>query len=125
MGVDRIVYDEIDFSDKKVLKELMYSRAVFENTVYSSSSSTYDRIEPNNLFYDNIMFLYMDLDRLIYSAGLTDKNIELLELVMSGYTVSYIYNNFKGYNESATIKMFNRALDKIVDKNKRNEVKKA
>lgn len=118
------MYDSIDFSDKDTLKQLLYSRASFESTGYASRSSAFDRNEPNNNLYTEIMIMYMDLDELINSSGLTDKNMRLINLIMSGYTVSYIYENFENYDENATIKMFSRILDKISKTHRNKEVRK-
>lgn len=108
------MYDSIDFSDKDTLKQLLYSRASFESTGYASRSSAFDRNEPNNNLYTEIMVMYMDLDILISKSGLTDRNMRLLNLVMSGYTISYIYKNFENYDKKSTSQMFNRALEKII-----------
>lgn len=108
------LYNRIDFTNKATLKQLLYSRAQFESTGYASRGSAFDRNEPSNNLYTEIMVVYMDLDSLIEKARLTDKNMRLLNLVMNGYTVSYIYENFENYDENSTIKMFGRVLDKLI-----------
>ena len=123
MSRNRELYDNIDFSDMDTLKQLMYSRASFESTGYASRASAFDRNEPNNSLYTDIMIVYMDLDELIKESRLTDKNIELINLVMSGYTISYIYNNFQDYDKSATRKMFYRVLDRIATTCRNKEVR--
>lgn len=121
---NRDVYSRIDFSNKDTLKQLMYSRASFESTGYASRASAFDRNEPSNNLYTDIMIVYMDLDRLIEESDLTKRNMRLINLVMSGYTISYIYENFENYDENATIKMFGRILDKIAMTHSNKEVRK-
>lgn len=108
------LYNRIDFTNKATLKQLLYSRAQFESTGYASRGSVFDRNEPSNNLYTEIMVMYMDLDALIGKSGLTDKNMRLLNLVMNGYTISYIYKNFENYEKKSTSQMFNRTLEKII-----------
>jgi hypothetical protein len=42
---------------------------------------------------------------------------------MSGYTISYIYNNFENYRKRATISMFDRTLEKINETQRSKEAK--
>lgn len=117
------LYDRIDFKDRNTLKQLIEMREQFISTSFSSRGSAYDRNEPNQMFYDDIMLVYLDLDALIDKTDITDKRMRLLNLVMSGYSLYYIYTNFENYNQQATIKMFNRTLDKIAETQKLEEVK--
>lgn len=111
------LYDMIDFSDRETLKQLLYKRAFFERSGYMSRGSAYDRNEINSNMYTDLIAIYMDLDDLIKRTNLTDRNLKLIELVMEGNTISYIYENIDGYSEYGTIKMFSRVLEKIAKTN--------
>ena len=67
--------------------------------------------------------MYVDLENLILESDLTDKNMRLIRMVMSGYTINYIYTNFENYDKEATTKMFNRTLEKINETQRSKEAK--
>lgn len=118
MNYARDLYKEVDFSNRNTLKQLLSSMAQFKNTGYANRSSMFDRVEPHNEIYTSVMLLYMDLESLIGRTDLTERNRRLIALVMNGYSINYIYSNFENYNKEATIKMYNRTLDKIIEKYK-------
>lgn len=107
------LYDKIDLKDKDTVKKLLYYRAQFETTGYEGSGSNFNRLDTSQSSYFEILDVYRDLDEIIHMCDFTVKNITLLRLVMSGYSISYIYNNFENYNKEATVKMFNRILERI------------
>ena len=115
------LYNNIDFKDKETIKKLIYFRPYFEKSDFISNGSSYNRIEPNQNMYLDLMDIYSDLDSIIEECNFSAKNKRLLRLLYSGYTVSYIYTNFENYNESATKMMFNRMLEKINEKQKEKE----
>lgn len=123
MVKNKILYRSIDLKDREVVKQLLYYRAEFQDSNFTSGGSQYNRVEPNHSLYTDLIDIYIDLDSLIEESGLTDKSMELLRLVMSGYTVSYIYNNFENYGKRATISMFDRTLEKINETQRKKEAK--
>lgn len=115
------LYDNIDFKDREVVKTLLYYKPYFDKSDFISSGSSYNRIEPNQNMYLDLIDVYTDLDELVTSCDLSEKNKRLLRLVNSGYTISYIYTNFENYSKEATVKMFNRIAEKINEKQKEKE----
>lgn len=113
MGKYKRLYERIDFKDKNTIKQLLYHKAQFEATGYESNGSNFNRIEPAQSSYLDMLDIYRDLDELIDRCDFTVRNKTLLRLVMSGYSISYIYNNFENYNKEATVKMFNRIIERI------------
>lgn len=123
MGKNKELYRKIDLKDRESVKQLLYYRAEFQQSNFTSSGSSYNRIEPNYSLYTDLIEIYTDLDNLIEESNLTDKNMRLLRLVMSGYTISYIYKNFENYSKRATISMFDRTLEKINETQRKKEAK--
>lgn len=121
MGRIKELYRKVDFKDKETVKQLLYHGAVFKDSMYTSSGSSYNRIEPNHSLYTDLIDIYSDLDELIKESNLTDKNVRLLRLVMSGYTLSYIYENFENHGKSGTVNMFNRTIEKINETQRKKE----
>lgn len=119
MNSGRYLYDDIDFSNRDTLKALMDYRAEFKTTGYMSSFSGLSNHKTHSTMNVNIMSIYDHLEELIKETDLTQKNITLLRLVMSGYSVNYIYRNFENYNKEGTIKMYNRILEKIAETSNR------
>ena len=119
MNLGRYSYDDINFSDRDTLKILIDFRAEFKTTGYMSSFSGLSNHKTYSTMNVNIMSIYDYLEELISDTELTQKNITLLRLVMSGYSVNYIYRNFENYNKEGTIKMYNRILEKIAETNTR------
>lgn len=120
---NRELYIKIDLKDRWTLKQLLLHRAEFQKSHFTSNGSSYNRIEPNYSLYTDLVEVYIDLDNIILESDLTDRNIRLLRLVMSGYTISYIYNNFENYDREATIKMFNRTLEKMIETQRNKEAR--
>lgn len=123
MVKNRDIYEKINLKDRDTLKELLIHRAEFQKSNFTSNGSSYNRIEPNYNLYTDLVEVYIDLDNIIFESNLTDKNMRLLRMVMSGYTISYIYNNFENYEREATIKMFNRTLEKMIETQRNKEAR--
>lgn len=123
LGKNNELYRKIDLKDRETVKQLLYHKAEFQKSNFTSSGSSYNRIQPNHSLYTNLIEVYTDLDILIEESDLTDKSMRLLRLVMSGYTISYIYNNFENYRKRATISMFDRTLEKINETQRSKEAK--
>lgn len=115
MNLEKYSYDNIDFSDRDTLKTLIDFRAEFKTTGYMSSFSGLANPKSYSTMNADILSIYIHLDELVENTELTQKNITLLRLVMSGYSVNYIYRNFENYNKEGTIKMYNRILEKIAN----------
>ena len=123
MGKNKELYKKIDLKDRESVKQLLYHKAEFQQSNFTSSGSSYNRIEPKYSLYTDLIEIYTDLDNLIEESNLTDKSMRLLRLVMSGYTISYIYENFENYSKRATISMFDRTLEKINETQRKKEAK--
>lgn len=124
LGKNNELYKKIDLKDRETVKQLLYHKAEFQKSNFTSSGSSYDRIQPNHSLYTNLIEIYIDLENLILESDLTDKNMRLIRMVMSGYTINYIYTNFENYEKEATTKMFNRTLEKINETQRSKEAKK-
>ena len=123
LGKNNELYKKIDLKDRETVKQLLYHKAEFQKSNFTSSGSSYDRIQPNHSLYTSLIEVYIDLENLILESDLTDKNMRLIRMVMSGYTINYIYTNFENYEKEATIKMFNRTLEKINETQRSKEAK--
>ena len=123
MGKNKELYKKIDLKDRESVKQLLYHKAEFQQSNFTSSGSSYNRIEPKYSLYTDLIEIYADLDNLIEESNLTDKSMRILRLVMSGYTISYIYKNFENYSKRATISMFDRTLEKINETQRKKEAK--
>ena len=123
MEKNKELYKKIDLKDRESVKQLLYHKAEFQQSNFTSSGSSYDRIQPNHSLYTSLIEVYIDLENLILESNLTDKNMRLIKMVMSGYTINYIYTNFENYDKEATIKMFNRTLEKINETQRKKEAK--
>ena len=123
MGKNNELYKKIDLKDRETVKQLLYHKAEFQRSNFTSGGSSYDRIQPNHSLYTSLIDVYIDLENLILESNLTDKNMRLIRIVMSGYTINDIYTNFENYDKEATIKMFNRTLEKINETQRSKEAK--
>ena len=123
MGKNNELYKKIDLKDRETVKHLLYHKAEFQKSNFTSSGSSYDRVQPNHSLYTSLIEVYIDLENLILESDLTDKNMRLIRMVMSGYTINYIYTNFENYEKEATTKMFNRTLEKINETQRSKEAK--
>ena len=110
------LYNKIDLTDRETVKNLLLYRAYFEQTGFTSDGSAFNKISINQNSYTELLNIYIDLDVVIEECNLSVKNTTLLRLVVSGYTINYIYTNFENYNKEATKKMFNRIAEKIVER---------
>lgn len=123
LGKNNELYRRIDLKDRETVKQLLYHKAEFQQSNFTSSGSSYNRIETNYSLYTSLIEIYTDLDNLIEQSNLTDKNMRLLRIVMSGYEISDIYNKFENYEKESAIKMFNRTLEKINETQRSKEAK--
>lgn len=123
MNRHRDLYDNIDLSDRETVKNLLNYRASFKKSQYNSNGSNFNRIEPSQSFYSDLIDIYIDLDILIEECSFVGKSERLLRMVMSGYSIHYIYTNFENYNQEATIKMYNRIAERITEKQLEKEAK--
>ena len=123
MGKNNELYQKIHLKDRATVKQLLSHKAEFQKSNFPSSGSSYDRVQPNHSLYTSLIEVYIDLENLILESDLTDKNMRLIRMVMSGYTINYIYTNFENYDKEATTKMFNRTLEKINETQRSKEAK--
>ncbi len=65
---------------------------------------------------DNVLCVYIDLDRLIDPAGLSPMEGQIVALLMEGYSLSDIADHFGHARQTAGV-MFDRAVEKIVAAN--------
>lgn len=63
-----------------------------------------------------IAVTYLDLERLIQTAGLTSMQLRIVDLIMMGWTERDISEVYGGTREGVAM-MFKRAVEKIVRKN--------
>lgn len=115
------LYYKIDFNDRETVKALLLHRAEIIGSKFTSDGTMYNKISPTHSIYSDLIDIYIDLDNLISETDLTNKNKRLLNLVMSGYSINYIYRNFENYSQEPTIKMFNRTVEKINEAQKEKE----
>lgn len=108
------MFDYVPLSDPKVLSVLIcnrmkldrsYIEKVYPSGLFSSSGGI--------VFNESILATYIDLDALIASADLTDKQRAVISLLMKGYTVQDIADECNK-DQSAISHLFNRAIEKLV-----------
>lgn len=115
------IYNNIDFKDKRTVKNLLYYRHYFESTSFTSDGSLFNRVGINHDTYSDLIGIYADLDVIINECEFTEKNLKLLNLVEGGYTINHIYTIFEEYEMESTHKMFNRIVERINKKQKEKE----
>lgn len=108
------MFDYVPFSDPNVLSELIrnrmsldvsYKEKVFPSGFLSSNGGL--------IFNECIQSVYVDLDRLIDTAPLTQKQRAVIGLLMMGYTIQDIVDEC-GLVKGAVADLFSRALDTLV-----------
>lgn len=65
---------------------------------------------------EDVICTYMDLDRLIETAGLSETENKIVQYLMQGYAISDIAECL-GHVRQTSETMFERAVEKIVAKN--------
>ncbi len=65
---------------------------------------------------DDVLCVYIDLDRMIDTAGLSPMEGQIVSLLMEGYALSDIADHFGHARQTAGV-MFDRAVEKIVEAN--------
>jgi len=66
-----------------------------------------------------VLCTYIDLDRLIETAGLSEGEMQIVQYLMQGYAISDIAEYTTRARQTCD-EMFSRAVDKIVRKNNAN-----
>lgn len=108
------MFDYVPFSDSNVLSELIMNRMKLDRS-YS------EKIYPSGLFSatggivfnESILSVYVDLDRLIETAPLTNKQRAVVNLLMRGWTIQDIADD-TGRDKSNISHIFSRAIKILV-----------
>ena len=100
-------------SDIKVLSYLVCNRSKLD-------ASYIEKIYPSGTFFssgtivfnESVLAVYVDLDRLIESSGLTAKQRGVINLLMRGYSIQDIADE-TGKEQSAISHLLRRSLEKM------------
>ncbi len=87
-----------------------YLPGLFQNNVLES-----DGVFP---LEEDVICTYLDLDSLIDGCGLSDAELETVQYLMQGYSISDIAD-YRGQAKQTTDTLFSRAVEKVVAENNR------
>ena len=108
------MFDYVPFSDANVLSELIRNRISldvgYKEKVYPSGF-----LSSNGglIFNENILTVFIDLDRLIDSASLSKKQRTVVDLLMRGWSIQDIADE-SGKTHQSISAIFDRALDALI-----------
>jgi hypothetical protein len=112
-------YEALSFSDIDVVKSLIRFRSEIDPFFTAKLfDDTYDYYKSNSspIFYELIDCIYLDLERLIKNARLTEKQLYIVKAIMMGYLEIDIAET-NNDNEMNIRRIFETACQKIVDRN--------
>ena len=90
-------WEAISFSDIDTIKGLIKNRFEFDENFVMQLYETNNPLESNGvpLFHEIITCTYLDLERLIDNANLTEKQNAIIDMLMQGYNEYEIADSFK------------------------------
>lgn len=112
-------FDYVPFSDPRVLSELICNRMKLDR-------SYIEKVYPSGLlsscggiiFNEQIISVYVDLDRLIETSPLTKKQRAVIELLMRGYTIQDIAEETNNLQSNIS-HIFARAIAVMINQHKK------
>lgn len=110
----------LSLSDKNVVKKLIVHRNEIDFLYNTNTSIDINRVGDTYEMSQNIIALYASLDMLIEQCKFNERHLKLLNLIFEGNLIQDICNMNIGYGRSATYDLFDRIVDRIVDKNNDN-----
>lgn len=111
-------WEAISFSDIDTIKGLIKNRFEFDENYVMQLYETNNPLESNGvpLFHEIITCTYLDLERLIDNANLTEKQNAIIDMFMQGYNEYEIADSFK--DDISNIRsVFDTACQKIKEQN--------
>lgn len=112
------IFDYVPFSDPKVLSELICNRMQLDRSyIEKAYPSGLLSTTGGMIFNESISAVYIDLDRLIQTAPLTNRQRAIIDLLMRGWTMQDISDE-TGVNPSGISHVFTRAVNTLVSHHK-------
>lgn len=111
-------WEAISLSDIDTIKGLIKNRFEFDENYVMQLYETNNPLESNGvpLFHEIITCTYLDLERLIDNANLTEKQNAIIDMFMQGYNEYEIADSFK--DDISNIRsVFDTACQKIKEQN--------
>lgn len=113
------LFDYVPFSDKDVLSELIRNRLAldvgYKERVYPSGTLS---SSGGLIFNENILTVFIDLDRLIEDSDLSKKQNAVIQMLMRGWTVQDIADECSTSHQRISA-IFSRALDAMIECHKK------
>jgi DNA-binding CsgD family transcriptional regulator len=111
-------WEAISFSDIDTIKGLIKNRFEFDENYVMQLYETNNPLESNGvpLFHEIITCTYLDLERLIDNANLTEKQNAIIDMFMQGYNEYEIADSFKD-DVSNINSVLDTACQKIKEQN--------
>lgn len=110
-------YRSYTLSDVKVVELLIRFRYKYDPYLYTQPNNNFTQagdIEPMNT---EAIALFQDLDELIRTANLNERQLKIIEMVQDGYSISQIAKRLKLKSTNTVSNAFKAACRKIVKKN--------
>ncbi len=107
----------VSYSDPDVVAKLIKERSKIDK-YYTDEEESFNPMVSNGtpVVVEEVMCIYIDLESLIESCGLSPTEKKIVGDLMYGYTISDIAEYYKVARQTCDV-MFHRAVDKIVREN--------
>ncbi len=114
------IYHRVTFSDKECIKGLIKNRNIIDKAYDAKLYDNFNNIHNAGSIFsidEEIICIYMDLERLIKKCNFNKKQLEIIDLYFKGYNTSDICEVL-GYKESSVDRMMETIAKKIVEQNR-------
>lgn len=116
-------YGDVTLSDKDVVKYLILYRSKVDVVYNATKNVNLDKAGDVFDFNQELIALYASLDVLIEKCSFKDKQLMLLKLIFEGNTVPDICNMDIGYTKSATYRLLDSMISRILQTNHKMWIK--
>lgn len=110
-------FEHLNLSDTSVVKYIILHRSKIDITYGVGINIDINQAGDIFEFNQELIALYVSLDKLIMQCNFKEKQQRLLELVFDGHTLTDICTMDIGYKKSATYDLLDRLIARIVEKN--------
>ena len=119
------LFDNIDISDFKVVKRLILKKMEILSVVFGGLQSNFLMSQNSDVVStevrEQILSVYDKIDEIVDECNFKDKNLFLLELIYSGYSIAEVCKTHHKYKNKSTAKALDRIVKKINKQYKKNE----